>query len=132
MLSIIMRKPKKEDIEIVDDDQDEEMEDQGNMSKKKKGLNVNELLRGKHVLIVHCDQLLIQFVKFINKYPIQNVEKRILMPGIFAIIDNLTFENMNKTGNCMDQILLSLSDKLKPTLRDIYTKYHQSKIVKHQ
>eukprot|EP01083_Nonionella_stella_P151557 484433_1 len=112
MLCILMRKPKKEE------------EDKEGRSKQ---LHMATLLQNKHVLIVHCDQLLLQFVEFINEFPIQNVQKRILMPAIYLIIDCLMFSNLMETGNCMDQILFALPHKLKPTLKDIYSSYHNSK-----
>ena len=92
-----------------------------------KYVHIEQLLQDKHALVIHSDQLLLEFVYFINENPIQSVQKRMLMPAIFAIIDTLNFENIQKTGNCIDQILFALPNKLKPTLKDIYSQYHRSK-----
>merc|ERR1711971_1136714 len=94
---------------------------------ERKHIRIDELLKNKHSLIVHSDQLLLAFVHFINENPIKNVQKRMLMPAIFSIIDTLAFENIQKTANCIDQILFALPNKLKPTLKDIYSQYCQSK-----
>merc|ERR1719361_2513960 len=87
-------------------------------------------LRSKHVLLVHCDVMLMELVRFIQKYPISNILRRVLMPAIFAILDHLMQDNLKQTGKCLDQILLVAPPELKQTLNDIHSDYKQNLKVK--
>lgn len=82
-------------------------------------------LNGKHLLMVHCDVMLMEFVHFMRQYPVPSILRRVLMPPIFCILDHLMVTNMKGTGTCMDQVLLMAAGRSKQTLKDIHTEYEQ-------
>ena len=93
---------------------------------------VDHWLRDKHVLMVHCDVMLMEFVRFMARYPVPSVLRRVLMPAIFAVLDHLMVDNMKRTGKCMDQLLLAAEPAVKQTLSDIHSEYEQQRKLQRE